>query len=283
MQQETPGGQLGMKQERKVRIEAPLDGVLRHRDCDAVVYVDVLLAGTAVVTALADGRRTFVVGGVREAQALRRELGDALLGHEGGTPVPEGFEALGPAALAARTDRERPLVLTCAWAGSMAEASRFAAVYVASLRNLTATVEGLARHHANVALVGVGFGGEARCEDRVVAAQIARGLMRRGFWPEGLTTNQEVDSWSEAAPSIISLGKSAEYLRRQGRHEELEFVLRHVDDLGTVCRYEDGELNVLRSVAAERQVQGSAPVVVAYVSRNGLDVDALPVSRVPEA
>jgi phosphosulfolactate phosphohydrolase-like enzyme len=274
-----------MKQAKKVRIEAPLDGVLRHRDCDAVVYIDVLLAGTAVVTALAGGRRTFMLGGVREALALRRELGDALLAHEGATPVPEGFELLGPAALAERPDRERPLVLACAWASSMAEASRFAAVYLASLRNLSATVDGLARHHENVALVGVGFAGEPRCEDRVVAAQIARGLMRRGFWPEGLTTNQEVESWSEAAPSIIGLGKSAEYLRRQGRHDELDYVLRHVDDLGAVCRYEDGEFSVLRSVGAERQagVPGSAPVVVAYVSRTALDPDELPLGRIPEA
>jgi phosphosulfolactate phosphohydrolase-like enzyme len=268
-----------------VRIDALLDSVQRHRDCDAVVYVDVLLGGTAMVTSLAEGRRTFVVGGVREALALRRELGDAILCHEGVPPVPEGFEAVGAAAIARRTDRERPLVLTCPWASSLVEASRFAAVYLASLRNLSATVEALARHHENVALVGVGFGSEPRCEDRVVAAQLARGLMRHGFWPEGLTTNQEVESWSEAEPSVIGLGKSAEYLRRHGRHDEIEFVLRSVDDLDVVCRYEDGELSLLRSVGHERLVgaAGTAPVVVAYVSRSGLDPEEGPAERVSEA
>jgi phosphosulfolactate phosphohydrolase-like enzyme len=275
-----------MRQARRVRIEALLESVFRHRDCDAVVYVDVLLGGTALVTSLADGRRTFVVGGAREALALRRELGEeVVLYHEGLPPVPEGFEAVGAAALARRGDGERPLVLVCSWAGSLLEASRFAAVYVASLRNLSATVEALARHHENVALVGVGFGNEPRCEDRVVAAQIARGLMGRGFWPEGLTTNQEVESWSQAAPSVIGLGKSAEYLRRQGRNDEVEFVLRAVDDLGLVCRYEDGELSVVRSVGPERVAggAGTGPVVVAYVSRAALDLEEAPVAPASEA
>lgn len=121
-------------------------------------------------------------------------------------------------------------------------ASRAPAVYVACLRNMSATAQWLAERHNRVALVGAGYGGDVRYEDQMVAAWIAGMLIDRGFEAEGPQTLREVQRWAGVDVSVASLSRGAEQLRRLGRDADLEFVLSRVDDLDITCRYVAGEL-----------------------------------------
>jgi phosphosulfolactate phosphohydrolase-like enzyme len=129
------------------------------------------------------------------------------------------------------------------------------AVYVACLRNMSATAELLAQRHDRVTLVGAGFGGQVRYEDQMVAAWIACKLIEKGFEPAGLPTVREVERWARVDLSVAALGRGAEHLRRLGRGRELDFVLSRVDDLQVVCRFHAGEMrevwpSPMRSVAS---------------------------------
>jgi phosphosulfolactate phosphohydrolase-like enzyme len=238
-------GRVEVQRTRSVSIDALPDSALRHSECDAVVCIDILLASTTIVTSLALGRAAFPAATREDAVAQGRLLRDPLLALEPGSAELRGFEPqMGPAKLAARSDTARPLVLISPLATLVANAAAGATVYIASFRNLNATVEALARHQ-RVALLGVGHGAEQRCEDRIFAARLAQALIGESFEPADLTTVQEISSWSASSMSLVALGKSAEYLRRQGRAEEIDFVLGHNDDLDIVCVQEDGEAMVV--------------------------------------
>jgi 2-phosphosulfolactate phosphatase len=234
---------------RTVKVDAFPDSAFRYLGREALVCIDVIDASTSAVTALAQGRRTFIAGDAREAAELCDRVPDALLL---GDPVPapprrgerplrsEGSTS--PAALSRRGDR-RPLVLldppgtrliaNCAGGGE---------VYLACLRNLSATADFLASRHDDVVLLAAGYGGDFRCEDQLVAARIARALVARGFKPEDAATVDVVERWGTVDVSLLGWGWSAGYLRRLGRHADVEFILRQVDDLPLVCRYERREV-----------------------------------------
>jgi phosphosulfolactate phosphohydrolase-like enzyme len=242
---------------RTVKIDALPDSAYRHLERDAVVCIDVLLAGTTIVTALAQGRRAFPVLTVGAALDLARELDQPLLALDGDEPAPREFQKnFGPVDLDRRSDVERPLVLVSPWASLLENTAGSRAVYVACFRNLAATVDFIAEADDRVALLGAGYGGEQRCEDRIAAAVMARRLIETAFEPEDLTTVQEVSSWAQADISILALGKSADYLRRQRRDHELDFVLTHRDDVNLVCVYEDGEVRV---AASPKRLRRTAP------------------------
>ena len=52
----------------------------------------------------------------------------------------------------------------------------------------------------------------------------------------------EVSRWGRPDVSLVGWSRSAERLRSQGRGEDVDFVLGHVDDLDLVCSYAQGEL-----------------------------------------
>lgn len=233
---------------RRVRIDAPLEGASRQLD-GALVCVDVLLFSTSVVTSAATGRRTLAAstasGALRRAASLARPL----LAAEERTPFPPGFEPhCGPTSLQQRTDIERPLVLVSPTARLLEEARGGREVFVACLRNVSATVAALAERYSNVVVLAVGDKGEMRCEDQVAAAWIARELVDRGFQAENWPTVREIERWGSADLPVVKLGKGAEELRTRGRENEVSFVLDHVDDLDVACVYAGGEVGSLRHV-----------------------------------
>jgi phosphosulfolactate phosphohydrolase-like enzyme len=237
-----------MNTRRRVRIDAPLEGPSRKPD-GALVCVDVLLFSTSVVTSAATGRRTLAAstasGALRRAASLVRPL----LAAEERTPFPPGFEPhCGPASLQQRTDVERPLVLVSPTARLLEEARGGREVYVACLRNLSATVSALVERHSNVVIMAAGDRGEVRCEDQVAAAWIARELLDRGFEAEDWPTVREVERWGSADLPVVKLGKGAEELRTRGHEDEVSFVLDHVNDLDFACVYVDGEVGPLTHV-----------------------------------
>jgi phosphosulfolactate phosphohydrolase-like enzyme len=265
---------------RRFKIDAFAESAYRSLEYDAIVCIDVMLAATTAVTCLARGRRVFFVRTPEEARALAGTLEDPILAHEdsgkGHNGDLHGFElSAGPAAFGDRADVRRPLVLVSTLAHLLANSQGASAVYVACLRNLSAMIRHLCVRHERVALISTGYAGELRCEDQLVAGTIGRALRKSGFQIEDMNTRLEVERWGEADPSVISLGKAADYLRRLGQQRDLDYVLGHVDDLQTIGRYVAGELKVaglLRRPAAFASVgRASAEQVVSTMRRAGND------------
>jgi len=243
---------------RRVTIDILPDSACRYPDYDAIVCIDVLLAGTTLVTAVSQGRRVFAARSVEEAIALGGPLSDPLLAHDlGSRRVATLGTRVGPTALARFVPAGRPLVLVSPFVELLANASGPRSTYVASFRNLSATVAAL-EGHERVALIGMGSDAEVRFEDQIAAASMARKLLDRGFEVEGLATRSQVDRWAGADLSLLSWGKSAEELRTSGHHEDLDLVLGAVDDLPIVCRYDRGEVRGERRRTAEPRVREDA-------------------------
>ena len=55
-----------------------------------------------------------------------------------------------------------------------------------------------------------------------------------------------MERWAQADLSMLSLGRGADQLRRLGRGDEIDFVLRRVDDLALACSYRGGEVRASR-------------------------------------
>lgn len=211
-----------------------------------VVAVDVIRATTTAVTAVAGGRRCYPAPTLEAALALVARLHDPLLVGELGGNIPYGFEENNsPARVARRTDVDRPMVLlSTSGTRLFSEAGPYEAVYAACLRNYTAQVERLAGRHDRVLVIGAGARGEFREEDQVVCAWIAGGLVEAGYQPLAETA-EIVARWRDAPVEAVAGGRSAEYLRRTGQVDDLEFVLAHIDDLTATFQL-DGEGLVMR-------------------------------------
>lgn len=282
-----------MRGGRRFKIDAFAESAYRNVDCDAIVCIDVMLAATTAVTCLAHGRRVFLARTADEARARARRLCDPILAHEAPRDGLEGFEPMaGPAALGRRADVRRPLVLVSPLAQLLANAEAAPAVYVACLRNLSATVRHLCPRHERVALISAGYAGELRCEDQLAAAWMGRALRKSGFEAEDRGTRLEVERWEEAEPEVIALGKAADYLRRLGQQQDLDFVLAHVDDLDIVGRYVGGELKVAEvarknapvafvAMASPREVVSSMRRVGAAAHEAVAEIDLLEASLEP--
>lgn len=222
-----------MKNDRPtVVIDAFPDSAFRHREREAVACIDVLLATTTLVTAAAQGRRSFVAAGLADLRALAASVGDALVAGELEGAAPGEFEvADGSCALVRRADHGRPLVLASPPGTELlANAAGGGTVFVASFRNLSATAAALARYR-RVALLAAGCREEFSCEDQMAAGWIAERLLGLGFEPEDRRTADTVRRWSGIPPSLAGWGNSAAGLRRAGRGDEVDFVIGHVDDV----------------------------------------------------
>lgn len=227
-----------------IRIDAFPESAFRYLDRGTIVCIDVINSCTTAVTAVAQGRRVLPAGDAAEAFRLAGACPEALLaGDPGpGDTVPRFDITNGPAVLGRRKDR-RPLVLLDAPGTRLMTNCRGGReVYVACLRNLSATVEFLATRRHDVILLGAGDTGDFRCEDKLAAARIGRALVERDFAPEGQGTSDMIDRWGDADVSMVGWGRSADQLRQSERQEDLDFILKHVDDLDVVCRYRNGQV-----------------------------------------
>jgi 2-phosphosulfolactate phosphatase len=211
----------------------------------SLVVVDVIRATTTLATALATGRRCFAVGSMEQARAVADGLDAALLAGELAGVMPDGFELNNsPAALSALDDVQRPLVLlTTSGTRLLASASPPQTVFAASLRNWSAEVERLAVSDCRgVALIGAETRGEFRREDQLCCAWIAAALVERGFACADADTEAVIARWSGAEVETIAEGHSADYLRRSGQLDDLDYVIEHVDDLSMTFTLDGLEL-----------------------------------------
>jgi 2-phosphosulfolactate phosphatase len=114
-------------------------------------------------------------------------------------------------------------------------------VYLACLRNYSAVARHLAERHAHVAVLGAGTRGQFRREDQIGCALVGQQLLDLGYRAEDANTLDYVERWRDAPLEVIREGRSADYLRRSGQPEDLDFVLAHVDDVETVPWFATGE------------------------------------------
>jgi 2-phosphosulfolactate phosphatase len=229
---------------KTVKIDCLPESVERYRNGYAVVAVDVVRATTTAVTAVAAGRRCFPVPTLERAVALAGELGNPLLVGEESGEVPAGFHITNsPVQIAGRDDVERPMILLSSSGTKVMYGARSAAAgYVACLRNYTAQIRHLARHHNDVVLVGAGTRGEFREEDQLCCAWIADGLVHAGFAPADAMTIEIIERWRGAGLEAMLVSKSVAYLRRSGQLQDLDYILAHIDDVSSVFAMENDEV-----------------------------------------
>lgn len=211
----------------------------------AVVAVDVMRATTTAVTAAWSGRRCLPVPSLEAAYAVARGLEHPLLVGELGGALPDGFDLQNsPSLLERRNDLERPAVLlSTSGTRLLHEAASAGAVYAACLRNVSAQVSQLATRHSKVAVIGAGTKGEFRREDQLGCARIASRLLDVGYRADDQETMEVIERWRDAPVGVCAGGRSADYLRRTGQLEDLDFILDRIDDVAAVFRLQAGELH----------------------------------------
>jgi 2-phosphosulfolactate phosphatase len=177
-------------------------------------------------------------------RALAATLERPLLVGEFGGDLPDGFDLQNsPATMERLDDLARPAVLVSSNGTRLLhEATSADAVYAACLRNVAAQVAHLAAEHARVAVIGAGTQGAFRREDQLGCARVAAGLLEAGYRAADDGTAEIVERWRGAAPEACAGGRSADYLRRTGQLEDLEFVLTRIDDVEAVFRFDGREL-----------------------------------------
>ncbi|GAC1512783.1 MAG: hypothetical protein NVS1B3_16750 [Candidatus Dormibacteraceae bacterium] len=238
---------------RSFVIDALPERASRYRDTHAIVVVDVFRATTVIVTALACGHRIYPVATVAEAVAVAAQLKSPILAGEQGGVKPDGFELNNSPAAVAKLDGSNPIVLVSS-AGTqlLAHARGASDIYVACLRNFTASADHIALADRRVALIGAGTRGEPRPEDQMVCAWIGKLLLLHGFQPENRSTLHEMAAWDGVPPEAILSSPSAEYLRETRQTEDLEFVLGHVDDVDAIALYNGQQVSLLPAGDEER-------------------------------
>jgi 2-phosphosulfolactate phosphatase len=96
--------------------------------------------------------------------------------------------------------------------------------------------------HNRVLIVGAHTRGEFREEDQLCCAWIGSGLAKAGYSPEDDRTAKIVDKWKTSSVEVCAQGKSAKYLRESGQLKDLDYILKHVDDLNAVFVIKDTEI-----------------------------------------
>ncbi|HEX3299865.1 MAG TPA: 2-phosphosulfolactate phosphatase [Actinomycetota bacterium] len=211
---------------------------------DAYVVVDVIRASTTAVTAGLQGRDCYLVRSVEEARLVAATLSAPLLAGEVHGDQPADFDLQNsPTELSARSDVDRPVILlTSSGSPTMCRAGERAPTWIGSLRNVGPTADAL-REVDEVAILAASPD-ELRIEDAICAARLALAFGLDGADDETLRV---VHAYGERDLDQIRTGTSAGYLRRSGQMADLEFILRHVDDVDLPCSVVDGRVAMMVS------------------------------------
>jgi len=238
---------------KSVVIDCFAESAARYRKRYAVVVIDVVRATTTAITAVALGRRCLPVTSLDAAHSLAGRLADPLLVGEVDGVMPNEFDINNsPAALAKRTDLHRPAILLSSSGTKLLQsAASCEVVFLACLRNFTSLASHLASSSGDVAIIGAGTRGEFREEDQMCCAWIADRLFDFGYRAGNEATAAIAERWRGCSPDAWTHGNSAAYLRRSRQLDDLEFILRHIDDLDAVFTLRDGEVMCEPIVRAE--------------------------------
>jgi 2-phosphosulfolactate phosphatase len=138
------------------------------------IVIDVIRATTTICQALASGyERVFCTAEVEEARALRRALGEGVLGGERSAVRIPGFD-LGNSPREYLEPRDGPLILstTNGTRAVVSAAERCERVFVASLLNLAAVVAEAREAGEDAIVVCAGVQGTLALDDAYVAGRI---------------------------------------------------------------------------------------------------------------
>lgn len=233
-------------------IDALPERAAHYRDTHAIAVVDVFRATTVIVTALSCGHRIYPVASVVEAMNVAGHLRNPIFAGEQAGIKPDGFDLNNsPAAVAALEGSDPIVLLSSAGTQLLAYARGASDIYVACLRNFTATATHLAAAGGRVALIGAGTRGQPRPEDQMVCAWIGQRLLEDGLDVENESTLKEVAAWRDADPKVITSSPSADYLRDTNQTQDIDFVLHHVDDVDAIALYNGQQVTLLPTVEQE--------------------------------
>lgn len=232
---------------KSVVIDCFPESVQKYRLGYAIVAVDVIRATTSAITVASLGGRCFAVASVEDAMRLKAKLNHPLLAGEIGGELAPGFDINNsPVELASRTHAGKPVILLSSSGTKLIHKAKACdVVYLACFRNHTYTASDLQDRYARVAVIGAGSRNEFRKEDQMCCAWIARDLAAAGYVPEDRRTADLISRWGREGPESALTGKSADYLRRSGQIQDLEFVLTHINDLRAAYVMKGSEVSTL--------------------------------------
>jgi 2-phosphosulfolactate phosphatase len=70
--------------------------------------------------------------------------------------------------------------------------------------------------------------------------------VKAGYTPEDDKTIEVVNRWKDKPVKVCAEGKSAAYLRKSGQLRDLEFILRHVNDLDMTLVVRNDEITRIK-------------------------------------
>ncbi len=233
-----------------VIIDCLQESTFRYRTGYVIVVVDVIRATTTATTALSRGRRVFPARTSDEAFVVASTLTNPILVGELGGNMPYGFDMTNsPAQTDVRDDTDRPMVLVSSSGTELIMNSAGSkGVYIACFRNFSAVAEWLAKQsYERVAVLGAGTRGQFRREDQMCCGWIAGKLVDAGYEAETPHTREYIYRWKGVPPQEAEKSESADYLRNSGQAQDLEFVLKHIDDLDIVPKLVNYELKTINT------------------------------------
>ena len=237
--------------QKQVIIDCFPESVLKYQKGYAVVAIDVIRATTSAITIAAKGGRCFPVTSLHAALELKNQLRAPLLVGELGGAIAPGFGLNNSPAQLDKWDLTGQPVILLSSSGTrlISVATACEAVHLACFRNYGSVARHLADHHSRVAVIGAGSRGDFRMEDQMCCAWIARDLAEMGYGPADEATLSLIKNWATEHPEAVLNSKSADYLRRIGQTQDLDFILAHVNDLRGSYEVRSGE--VVASPASE--------------------------------
>lgn len=217
---------------KKVAIDCLIESSKSYSKQDAAVVIDVIRSTTVATTIIETGRKCFFAPNVEEAVAIAKQLQNPLLMGEIGGNMPYGFDLRNsPVEIKGRKDTMRPVVLVSSSGIPLLSSLKTCeSLYVACLRNWTATVDQIAPEYTNVDVLAAPTRGEFREEDKLCCAWIAAGLTKHGYEPADEKTKQLIEEWHDQPVDVCCKGNSAKYLRETGQENDLEFIINHTND-----------------------------------------------------
>ena len=229
---------------KSVAIDCLAESPHHYGEGCAVVVVDVIRSITVAATVVESGRRCFFAPSVEAALLLAKQLDRPLLVGEMGGSMPYGFDINNsPVEIESRLDISRPAIIVSSSGIPLLCSLRDCnSVYVACLRNYGATVNHLVGLYNQVEVLGAPTRGEFREEDQLCCAWIAAGLIEAGYTPKDDKTAEIVNCWKDKPVRVCAEGKSAEYLRKTGQTKDLDYILKHVNDLKSPLTIKNDEI-----------------------------------------
>jgi 2-phosphosulfolactate phosphatase len=192
------------------------------------IVIDVLRATSTIAQALAAGyERVLCVAEIEQAELLRAEIPDSIVGGERDAIKIEGFD-VGASPREFLDPRARTLILstTNGTRTIVTAAERCDEVLLGSLLNLDAVAAAARAGGEDVAILCAGYKGafaldDAYCAGRLVAATLGDARARRGINDAGIASLDLVRRYGERWERPLSCSRAGRQLIRLGFRDDV--------------------------------------------------------------